>query len=146
MEPLVLPWTWLILWVWSCAANPEQEAAAGRMHCWGAHGKAWLSHPLGWAANNVAWFYDFWLSLFHIITSCSVLGVKRANALVPVFVRKRRRNYVPQKTVWVLLSFLLRGTDIRPVGHLSLLPSSRLIALAFGSSRCCSRLQARLQY
>ena len=24
----------------------------------------------------VSWFYDFWLSVFHIKTSCSVLGVK----------------------------------------------------------------------
>jgi len=24
----------------------------------------------------LSWFYDFWLSVFHIITSCSVLGVK----------------------------------------------------------------------
>ena len=24
----------------------------------------------------VSWFYDFWLSVFHITTLCSVLGVK----------------------------------------------------------------------
>ena len=24
----------------------------------------------------VSWFYDFWLSVFHIITSCSTLGIK----------------------------------------------------------------------
>ena len=24
----------------------------------------------------LSWFYDFWLSVFHIITSCSVLRVK----------------------------------------------------------------------
>jgi len=25
---------------------------------------------------HMSWFYDFWLSVFHITTSCSVLGVK----------------------------------------------------------------------
>jgi len=25
---------------------------------------------------KLSWFYDFWLSVFHITTSCSVLGVK----------------------------------------------------------------------
>ena len=27
-------------------------------------------------SGKVSWFYDSWLSVFHIITSCSVLGVK----------------------------------------------------------------------
>ena len=26
--------------------------------------------------QHLSWFYDFWLSVFHIITSCSVLGVE----------------------------------------------------------------------
>ncbi len=26
--------------------------------------------------GGMSWFYDFWLSVFHITTSCSVLGVK----------------------------------------------------------------------
>jgi len=26
--------------------------------------------------TQLSWFYDFWLSVFHITTSCSVLGVE----------------------------------------------------------------------
>ena len=47
--------------------------------------KAWAQynvyrHPYWYIFNTafsyVSWFYDFWLLVFHIITSCSVLGVK----------------------------------------------------------------------
>ena len=42
----------------------------------------------------------------------------------------RRDNYFPQRTVRVLLSFLLRGTDIRPVDHLTwVISPSRLVVL-----------------
>jgi len=45
----------------------------------------------------VSWFYDFWLLVFHIITSCSALGVKvlMLQFQVPVLEKKT----VPQKTV-----------------------------------------------
>jgi len=33
--------------------------------------------------SSVLWFCDFLLLVFHIITSCSALGVKRVDAPVP---------------------------------------------------------------
>ena len=36
----------------------------------------WEERPTQQKAVQLSWFYDFWLSVFHITTSCSVLGVK----------------------------------------------------------------------
>ena len=44
----------------------------------------------------VSWFYDLWLSVFHITTSRSVLGVKEQNALV-LGTCLEEKNYVPQE-------------------------------------------------
>ena len=40
-------------------------------------------------------------------------GSQRAHALVPGTCLEEKKNYVPQEPFWVLLSFLLKGTDIR---------------------------------
>ena len=46
----------------------------------------------------LSWFYDFWLSVSHIIISCSVLGVKELmlqfQAPVP-----EEKNYIPQEAL-----------------------------------------------
>jgi len=39
------------------------------------------------------WFYNFWLSVFHIKTSCSALGVKELMLRFEAPVRKRRTTY-----------------------------------------------------
>jgi len=44
----------------------------------------------------VSWFYDFWLLVFYIITSCSALGVKVLILQFWVPVRKRRRATYPR--------------------------------------------------
>ena len=59
----------------------------------------------------MSWFYDFWLSVFHIITSFSALGVKELVLQVLVPVPEEKNYYIPQKTA-VLLSFLLKGQKI----------------------------------
>ena len=41
----------------------------------------------------LSWFYDFWLLVFHIITSCSALGVKVLMLQFQAPVRKRRTTY-----------------------------------------------------
>jgi len=46
------------------------------------------THPF-----TVSWFYDFWLSVFHIITSCSALGVKELMLQFWASVWKRRTTY-----------------------------------------------------
>ena len=35
-----------------------------------------LQHCMGSVGCALSWFYDLWLSVFHITTSCTVLGVK----------------------------------------------------------------------
>jgi len=66
----------------------------------------------------MSWFYDFWLLVFHIVTSCSALGVKELNVPVLGTCLEEKKNYIPQKTA-VLLSFLLRGNTYKAsVGHL----------------------------
>ena len=79
------------------------------------------------------WFYDFWLSVFHIITPCSALGVKELMLQLLTPVRKRRRATFPRRLFTVLLSSLLRGNRYKAlVGHLmSIFSIVRL-------SRCCS--------
>jgi len=65
-------------------------------------------------AELMSWFYDFWLLVFHIITSCSALGVKVLMLQFRAPVRKRRRTTFPRRLFAALLSFLLRGTHLRP--------------------------------
>ena len=96
---------------------------------------------------TLSWFYDFWLSVFHIITSCSVLGVKIANALVPGTCPEEKEELRSPEDCLSTVIIPAQGNRYKACRSpdLSLL-SSRLIVLAFGSSRCCSRLHARLQY
>ena len=42
----------------------------------GFHKKCFYKKILRKENTEMSWFYDFWLSVFHITTSCSVLGVK----------------------------------------------------------------------
>ena len=49
----------------------------------------------GWTVR-LSRFFDFWLSVFHIITSCSVLGVKEQMISFRVLVQKRRTT-VPRR-------------------------------------------------
>ena len=51
----------------------------------------------------VSWFYDFWLSVFHIVTSCSVLGVKEQPLQYRVLVRKRIRTTFPRRLNTVII-------------------------------------------
>jgi len=60
--------------------------------------------------GKMSWFHDFWLSVFHITTSCSVLGVKEQMLYFRVPVWKRRRTMFPKS---LCSPFLLKGTDIR---------------------------------
>jgi len=41
----------------------------------------------------LSWFYDFWLSVFHIVTSCGALGVKELMLQVRAPVQKRRTTF-----------------------------------------------------
>ena len=43
--------------------------------------------------NLLSWFYDFWLLVFHIITSCSALGGKVLMLQFWAPVQKRRTTY-----------------------------------------------------
>ena len=64
--------------------------------------------------SYLAWFYDFWLSVFHITTSCSALEVKvlMLQFQVPVLEEK---NYIPQETFpCAVIISAQGGTDIRP--------------------------------
>jgi len=40
----------------------------------------------------LSWFYDFWLSVFHIITPCIALGVKELMLQFQAPVQKRRKT------------------------------------------------------
>ena len=44
-------------------------------------------------ALHLSWFYDFWLLVFHIITSCSALGVKALMLQFWAPVRKKRTTF-----------------------------------------------------
>ena len=43
---------------------------------------------------RLSWFYDFWLTVLHIITSCSALGVKVLMFLFQVPAQKRRTTHL----------------------------------------------------
>jgi len=47
-------------------------------------------------SGSLSWFYDFWLSVFHIITSCSALGFKVLMLQFWASVQKRRRTTYPR--------------------------------------------------
>jgi len=47
----------------------------------------------------MSWFYDVWLLVFHIITSCSAQGVKELMLQCRVPVPGEKNNYIPQRTV-----------------------------------------------
>jgi len=51
---------------------------------------------LSLSRKGLSWFYDFWLLVFHIITSCSALGVKELMLQFWATVRKRRRTIYPR--------------------------------------------------
>lgn len=71
----------------------------------------WVLHLL------MSWYYDIWL--FHIITSCSALGVKELMVQFQSPVWKRRTT-IPRRLFTVLLPFLLRGNTYKAlVGHLT---------------------------
>ena len=66
----------------------------------------------------MSWFYDFWSLVFHIITSCSALGVKELMLQFWAPVQKRRTTF-PRRLFTVLFSFLLRGNTYKAlVGYL----------------------------
>ena len=56
-------------------------------------------------------FYDFWLLVFHIITSSSALEVKvlMLQFRVPV---PEEKNYIPQKTVHYDVIISIQGEQI----------------------------------
>jgi len=85
----------------------------------------------------VSWFYDFWLSVFLIITSCSALGVKELMLQFQAPVQKRTTTF-SRRLFTILLPFLLRGSTYKAsVGHLT--PLFLIVRL----SHCClSRLHA----
>jgi len=56
----------------------------------------------------VPWFYDFSLSLFHTLTSCSAMGV---NAPVPVTCPRREELHLPGDCLLFCYHFPLRGKD-----------------------------------
>ena len=45
---------------------------------------------------KLSWLYDFWLLVFHIMTSCSALGVKVLTLQFWAPVRKGRRSTFPR--------------------------------------------------
>jgi len=47
--------------------------------------------------TKLSWFYDFWLSVFHIITSCSALGFKELMLQFRAPVPKRRGTTYPRR-------------------------------------------------
>ena len=49
--------------------------------------------------KKVSWFYDFWLLEFHIITSCSTLGVKDLMLQFWVPVPEEKMTYISQRTL-----------------------------------------------
>jgi len=54
--------------------------------------------PLEITCEAVSWFYDFWFSVFHIITSCNALGVKELMLQVWLPVPEEE-NYILQRTL-----------------------------------------------
>jgi len=62
--------------------------------------------------ENVSWFYDFWLSVFHIIMSCSALGVKVLMFPFCVPVPEEKKDYIPQKTVCCAVIISAQGEQI----------------------------------
>ena len=60
----------------------------------------------------MSWFYDFWLLVFHIVTSCSALGVKELNVPVLGTCLEEKKNYIPQKTVHCSVIIPAQGEHI----------------------------------
>ncbi len=75
------------------------------------------------------WFYDFWLLVFHVITSCSALRV-RVNAPVPRTCLEEKQHYITQGALQSERRYNLWQ------GHLMSL-------FSYGSPSCCST-QARV--
>ena len=73
----------------------------------------------------MSWFYDFWLWVFHIITSCSALGVKELLFQFCAPVWKRRTTY--PRTLCIQRRDITPGKVIRP--SLFRLSSSLLLIL-----------------
>jgi len=49
--------------------------------------------------NMMSWFYDFGLLVFHIITSCTALGVKVLMLQFRAPIQKRRRTTFPREEI-----------------------------------------------
>ena len=49
-----------------------------------------------WLSRLLSWFHDFWLLVFHIITSCSALKVKELMLQFQASVQKRRKTTLPR--------------------------------------------------
>ena len=65
-------------------------------------------------------FYDFWFSVFYIITSCSALGVKELMLQVQVRVPEEKNYYIPQRTLHSSDIISAQGKQIKAlVGHLT---------------------------
>ena len=60
----------------------------------------------------MSWFYDFWLLVLHIITSCSALGIKVLMLQFRAPVPEEKRNYIPQKTVQCAVIISAQGEQI----------------------------------
>jgi len=54
-------------------------------------------HNYTYVPKTLSWFYDFWLSLFQIIISCSAMGVKELMIQFWAPVQKRRRTTYPRR-------------------------------------------------
>jgi len=73
----------------------------------------------------VLWFYDFWLLVFHTVTSCSTLGVKELMFQFQVPVRKRRRTTY-SRGLCIQRGDITPGKGMRPsLFSSALLPAAR---------------------
>jgi len=88
----------------------------------------WLPSGFTGASNtqiskNLVMVYDFWLSVFHIITSCSALGVKELMLQFQAPVWRRRTTY--PRTLCIQRGDITPGKVTRPsLFSLALLPAA----------------------
>ena len=69
------------------------------------------------SAFLLSWFYDFWLSVFHTMTSCSALGVKELMLQVRVPVLEEKNCYIPQRTACSSVIISAQGKQIKDLGR-----------------------------
>ena len=86
---------------------------------------------------SLSWFYDFRLLVFHIIKSCSILGIKCSSYGYLSGGEELRSPEDCSSTVIIPAQGnrykACRSPDLGP------LPSSRLVVLAFRLSCCCTQ-------